>query len=218
VGISPDFSCASAVDQASCETLGFDIRADRPKPTDVFLVDTNVWVWMTYSVASQTPNPRVQSPPAAYPKYFKRALAARARFCWCGLSLSELAHTIEKAEFSLFAATNPKTSAKEYRHNLPAERAHVVNEIQAAWGAFKQIAKPIELVIGSATTDAALARLSSQHLDGHDLFLLESMAGASVTQLLTDDGDFCTVPGIQVFTANRQVIEAAQNQGKLLAR
>ena len=73
-------------------------------------------------------------------------------------------------------------------------------------------------MIGSATTDAALARLSSQHLDGHDLFLLESMAGASVTQILTDDGDFCTVPGIQVFTANRQVIEAAQTQGKLLAR
>ena len=89
-----------------------DIRADRPKPTDVFLVDTNVWLWMTYSVASQTPNPPVQSPPAAYPKYFKRALAARARFCWCGLSLSELAHTIEKAEFGLFAATNPSRTLR----------------------------------------------------------------------------------------------------------
>jgi hypothetical protein len=66
-----------------------------------------------------------------------------------------------------------------------------------------------------------LTRLSSQHLDGHDLFLLfllEAMTGANVTQLLTDDGDFCTVPGIQVFTANRQAIEAAQSQGKLLGR
>jgi hypothetical protein len=65
--------------------------------------------------------------------------------------------------------------------------------------------KPIEMSIGSATTDAAAARLSSQPLDGHDPFLLESMAGANVLQLLSDDGDFCTVPGIQVFTANRQV-------------
>ena len=195
-----------------------DIRADRPKPTDIFLVDSNVWLWMTYTVASQTPNPPVQSPPAAYPTYFKRALAARAKFCWCGLSLSELAHTIEKAECDLFVATNPNTPAKEYQHNFAAERARVVNEIQAAWGAVKQIAKPIDVSIDAATTDAALARLSSQSLDGHDLFLLEAMTGANVTQLLTDDGDFCTVPGIQVFTANRKVIDAARNQGKLLGR
>jgi hypothetical protein len=195
-----------------------DIRVDRPKPTDIFLVDTNVWVWMTYSVASQTPNPPVQSPPAAYPKYFKRALAARAKFRWCGLSLSELAHTIEKAEFDLFVATNPNTTLKEYRHNLPTERAHVVSEVQAAWGAVKQIASPVEVSICLATSDAALVRLSTQQLDGHDVFLLEAMNAANVGQLLTDDGDFCSVPGIQVFTANRQVIEAARNQGKLLAR
>ena len=100
-----------------------DIRADRPKPTDIFLVDTNVWLWM----------------------------------------------------------------------------------------------KPIEVTIGSATTDAVLTRLSSQHLDGHDLFLLEAMTGANVTQRLTDDGDFCTVPGIQVFTANRQAI-FGRNRPKLRAR
>lgn len=35
---------------------------------------------------------------------------------------------------------------------------------------------------------------------------------------ITDDGDFATVPGIQVFTANRNVIIAARSQGKMLTR
>ena len=33
-----------------------------------------------------------------------------------------------------------------------------------------------------------------------------------------DDGDFATVPGIQVFTANRNVIQAARAQGRLATR
>jgi hypothetical protein len=55
-------------------------------------------------------------------------------------------------------------------------------------------------------------------IDGYDLFIAEAMANAGVTQILTDDGDYCTVPGIQVLTANRQAIDAAQAQGTLKVR
>jgi hypothetical protein len=44
------------------------------------------------------------------------------------------------------------------------------------------------------------------------------MKNHGVVQVITDDGDFATVPGIQVFTANRNVISAARSQGKLLIR
>jgi hypothetical protein len=43
------------------------------------------------------------------------------------------------------------------------------------------------------------------------------MSAAGINQVLTD-GDYCTVPGLQLFTANRQVIEASRAQGKLLTR
>ena len=36
--------------------------------------------------------------------------------------------------------------------------------------------------------------------------------------ILTDDGDFATVPGITVFTANRTIIDAARDCGKLKMR
>ena len=35
---------------------------------------------------------------------------------------------------------------------------------------------------------------------------------------ITDDGDYCTVPGIQVFTANRPVLAVARAQGNTEAR
>ena len=195
-----------------------DVRTDRPQPTDVFLVDTNVWFWITYAAATHGAPRPIAPPPAAYSSYFKRALAAKAKFRRCGLSMAELAHQIEKAEYGLFAVTNPNVTAKQYRHDFPAERSRVVNDIQAAWAAVRQIAAPLDVAIDDPTTDSALSRLSTQQLDGYDLFMAQAMTAAGVTQILTDDGDYCTVPGIQVFTANRPVIDAARAQGKLVAR
>lgn len=34
-----------------------DIRADHPKSTDSFLVDTNVWLFLAYNRATQGNNP-----------------------------------------------------------------------------------------------------------------------------------------------------------------
>lgn len=91
-------------------------------------------------------------------------------------------------------------------------------EIQTTWGQIKTMAAPLEALIDEATTDAALARFQTQLVDGYDLFLLEAIAKAGVVQVITDDGDFATVPGIQVFTSNQNVILSAQSQGKFLTR
>jgi hypothetical protein len=74
------------------------------------------------------------------------------------------------------------------------------------------------LPLNDNTTDLAVARLKDQLVDGYDLFLLESLSGASQTNVLSNDGDFCSVPGIVLFTANRLVVSAAKQQGKLLSR
>jgi hypothetical protein len=48
--------------------------------------------------------------------------------------------------------------------------------------------------------------------------MLEAMKKEGITQIITDDGDFVTVPGITVFTANDNVIRAAKNKNKLIDR
>jgi hypothetical protein len=90
--------------------------------------------------------------------------------------------------------------------------------VQAAWSQVKAIATPITLTLDQVTTDAALNRFSLELLDGYDLFFLETMQKEGISQVITDDGDFVTVPGIKVFTANHNVINQAKNQGKFLVR
>ncbi|MCB2264316.1 MAG: hypothetical protein LGR52_15455 [Candidatus Thiosymbion ectosymbiont of Robbea hypermnestra] len=80
------------------------------------------------------------------------------------------------------------------------------------------LAEPLTITIDAPTADAALDRLQTERVDGYDLFILESMKSHGLVQVITDDGDFATVPRIQVFTANRNVIRAARAQRKLITR
>jgi predicted nucleic acid-binding protein len=195
-----------------------DITTDSPKADDVFLVDTNVWYWMTYTRASLSVRPPAQYQTCNYPAYTNAALAAGARIYQSGLSLAELTHLIEKAEREIYERTNGPVRIKEYRHNFPDERTQVIAEIQSAWGQVVSLSDPLVATIDGQTANIAIARFQTEKVDGYDLFILESMKNHGIVQVITDDGDFTTVSEIQVFTANRNVIAAAKDQGKLKIR
>lgn len=190
---------------------------DRPVRGDLFLVDTNVWYWMTYTRASLRTMPPAQYQIDYYPTYMNAALNAGAELFQSHLSLAELTHQIEKAEQEIYQKTASSISPKEYRHNL-AERSRVVSEIHAAWSQITNLAKPLVVTLDTSMANAALIRLKTEKVDGYDLFILETMKNHNVMQIITDDGDFSTVQGIQVFTANHNVIRAARKQGKLVNR
>lgn len=191
-----------------------DITVDTPKPEDVFLVDTNVWYWMTYPNATSF----VPSQLSDYPGYLNKALGVNSKIQHSGLSLAELAHIIEQTEREIYERAVGSVKPKEYRHNLSGERSRVISEINAAWLQITSLADPLVVTIDDPTTNAALARLQTEKVDGYDLFILETMKKNGIVQIITDDGDFATVPGIQVFTANRKVINSARIQRKLLTR
>lgn len=197
-----------------------DIRQDLPKPDDVFLVDTNAWYWLTYTRASQGDQPPKSYKVNDYTSYISKALSAKSQLHRCGLSLAELAHLIERTELEIFSKASgfDKNKKKEFRHNHPTERTHVIAEIQAAWGLVEIMSQTVDIQINKHTTDTALSRLSTQILDGYDLFILESIMKAGIAKVITDDGDFATVPDILVFTSNTNVLQAARTQGKLVKR
>lgn len=192
-----------------------DINNDIPQSTDSFFVDTNVWFWLTYNRASQSP---IAYRTASYPSYIQKALNANSKLYRCNLSLSELAHLIEKTEHEVYCRSNGKIKTKEFRHNYPNERNNVVLEIENSWLQVQSIAKPAEIVIDENAANLALSLLKFQNVDGYDLFMLQSLRPHGVSKVITDDGDFATIPGIQVFTANKNLIECARIQGKLLVR
>ncbi|MDJ0843415.1 MAG: PIN domain-containing protein [Crocosphaera sp.] len=192
-----------------------DIRSDTPLPTDTFLVDSNVWYWLFYN-PNPTPN---YYQVTDYIAYITQARLAKSLLAYSGFSLAELAHIIEKEEREIFnSSRSSPIRTKEYRHNYSRERVNVFTQVQTVWSQVKAIAVPVELTIDERTTDAALNRFGTDLLDGYDLFILETMKKEGIKNIITDDGDFATVSGITVFTANNNVIKTAQRQGKLIAR
>ena len=195
-----------------------DIRTDTPQPLDEFLVDTNVWYWMTYTRASLGANPPHITQLTGYPSYINQALGNNSRLRFCGLSLAELVHLIEKTEREIYIAAVGQTSTKEFRHNLPSERANVVSEVTSAWMQVTALATSIETHVSDLMINAGVQRFQSELLDGYDLFLMEAANASGISKVITDDGDFSSVSGIQMFTKNQRVLSAAKTQGRLVVR
>jgi len=197
-----------------------DIKTDTPQQSDIFFVDTNVWFWQTYRNAGFGANSYQLSNYPNYPNYINLALSNGATLTYSGLTLAELAHIIEKTEYDIYVKSNGYLHFKKYRHDYPTERANVVAEVQFTWRRIKKIAIPIDLTVDDATTDAAINRFTTQAVDGYDLLMLEaiSKAGAGTVKIITDDMDYSVVPGIQVFTSNKYVIQDAAMQKKLVVR
>lgn len=194
-----------------------DINNDTPRDTDTFFVDTNIWFWLTYTRASISGKYyQINS----YPAYIKNALNSKLTLIQNTLSLAELAYIIERTEFNIYATANKfnKSRKKEFRHNFPAERAGVVTEITTAWNQVKTMGVPMDVKIDERNSNSIIARLGTQLMDGYDLFNIEIASKANVKQIITDDGDFVSVPGLQVFTSNPVVINAAKQQCKLMVR
>lgn len=193
-----------------------DIRNDNPQQGDVFFVDTNVWYWLTYSKVSQGASLPYQT--RDYPNYIRKSRRSKATLRWCGLSLSELAHNIERTERDIFIKANGDISTKMYRHNMTSERQRVVTEITSAWGLVKQFGSPLDVNIDNNLVCNALNCFQNQCLDGYDVFMIEATKKAGIINVITDDGDFVTIPNIVIYTANNNVIEMAKAQGKLIVR
>lgn len=200
-----------------------DLRTDRPLATDRFYVDTNVWFWIAYPnihLANGAPH---QQRIDAFSLYCRDVLTVGGSLHWCGLSLAELARGIERTEFEAYKASGavPAVShEKEYRHNLHSERERVAKSIATAWQDIEGLAKPLPsaVQVDAAMVKALLAALPKLPLDGYDFFPLKVLHETGITQIMSGDGDFCTVPGITLFTDNKNVITAAREAGKLLAR
>jgi hypothetical protein len=192
-----------------------DITKDRPVKGDRFLVDSCVWFWMTYPNASQS---AIYYQTDIYPKYVNQALGVDCAIFRAEFSFAELAHQIEQTEHSIYRKYVEELSIKDYRHNNPTERERIVDEIVMAWQQVQSMAKALTGFVDENFIASILEGIRLGQLDSYDLFILEVMKSNGIFQVITDDGDFSTIDGIQVFTANRNVIKSAEKLGKKIER
>ncbi|WOD39568.1 hypothetical protein [Nodosilinea sp. E11] len=201
-----------------------DIQNDTPRPSDVLLVDTNVWLWQTYGLPPEPDRNRARRDEQklrVYTRYLNAALVCGVRLKYCGLILAEIAHIIERSEFEIFKRSNKieALKPKEYRHNYPHVHALVAGIVWNAWNQITMLASSADLTIDEKLANTVADHFQEIALDGYDLFFLQAIrnTGVKPVQVLTDDMDYASVPGIQLFTSNRLVIKQARDQGRLLS-
>lgn len=207
------------------EAQVIDLRKDTPRQSDVFFVDTNVWYWMCYPNASHphATNSSKYNQAVDYPNYLAQVLAVPAALHKCTLSFSELMHSIEKTEWEIFKKSSPVNAIikpKVFRHDYPLERQQVITHVINAWNIADSMTggQSIAVQIDSPFIANLVQILPQSQVDGYDLFMAEMVRAAGITQVITDDADFGTIAGFQIFTANNFLIREAQKQHKLLVR
>ncbi|EOC1531622.1 PIN domain-containing protein [Cronobacter turicensis] len=191
----------------------YDITSFNPSDKDSFIVDTNVWYWLTYSKGVPSHRPYLHN----YTSFINTALSNDSKLFHSGLSLSELAHIIEGTERRIHEKViNKKIETKEFRQTYVKERTNATKEIEASWLQVENIANQIEINICDRVTTNCVTKMATTTLDGYDLMIHESMINSGIFNIITDDADFTSVAGINVFTSNKNVIQAASAQKKLI--
>lgn len=197
----------------------FDLRHDIPRSTDVFFIDTNVWFWVGYDEASEVQS---GSQIADYGYYLIQGYGLGAAFFYMPLSLPELSHSIELAEWQRVKrdTNQPNMSFKHFRRTYHAARRQTLTAIDGAWDAVLTLCGDncLSIVADEAMYPAFLATFGAVALDGYDVLMLNAMREAGITRIITDDADFGQVEGMQVLTANAYLLEQAEQQGRLLKR
>lgn len=196
-----------------------DIQGDTPKPEDQFIVDTNVWLFLLYSPASLNSSGAPLPQATHYPAYIQRAVASKSVLRSVALTLAEIAHNVERAEREAYVAMAGKNiQTKDFRHDYPNQRHKVTTLVKDTWADVMSFSKLLEMNLDAPFVESAMTLFPSVGLDGYDVFMAEKAIQSGSKQIITDDKDFLTVPGLTVFTANANAIQTAQAAGKLITR
>jgi len=196
----------------------FDIRSFEPTYDHAFIVDTNAWYWTTYSRATLSYLPAPQTNQVEqYSRFIKKALDAGATIGRCGLSFSELAHRIENSEKKIYEKCHlggKEIPLKQFRRD-GGLRQKVVSEVRSAWGQVVRMSEHSTVSISRESVDGAVDTFQNSAMAAYDLFIVEAMKQNKIGGILTDDADFATLTGWNIFTCNPRVIAEARKAEKL---
>ena len=187
-----------------------NLKSHDPVKGEKIFVDTNVWYWFTYVSSKQMavvekPIPYQMND---YPDFIERALNNGAELYHCPLTLAELANNIEHAEFTYYKTYIDNNVRKKEFRKLNPERKTVVSEIEVAWSTICSISSLLNTELSAKTTTGAISLLASTTLDTYDCFYSQLMRDNSIDIIITDDGDFKSLPATCVYTSNRNMLRS----------
>lgn len=163
--------------------------------TDVFFLDTNIWLYVYAPLAPDDWKTRV------YSKALSRVLTARSRIFIDSLVLSEFINRYARFQYNLSKDSGSILDFKAYRRS--AEFKPVAKEIKATVRRILKHCQITESGFSDCDIDSLLAQYGEGNSDFNDQVMVE-LCRAKGFKLITHDSDFkgCGVP---ILTANNRM-------------
>jgi hypothetical protein len=189
----------------------YDITKNAPR-SGLIMVDTSAWFLGMFipSLPSEVEQDLPHWEKRKSQAYAKALASLGKRKVLTGLQLSELAVAIEKFNYRAYLKyqelTQEELPLKEYRA-IEEEREYVIEDITTSWKDLIENATFKDVTFADGFSQFALDAIVSFKLDGHDAYALAAMNDLRITEIITDDADFCAVDSLHVFTYNKKVLQ-----------
>lgn len=170
----------------------------------VFALDTNVLYWTHYSKAS---DPKLKAHPyqvTKYPNFVEKLLENGNTLVTTIFNITELMHVVENSEFKIYNAVNTTYVKKKDFRNLESERLKYKSEIETMLLQVNSSYEGQIRVIDLKEEDINdfVANIDNNSCDVFDYVVIEHLKAMGISNFITDDRDFKTIDGINVYFAH----------------
>lgn len=178
-------------------------------PHTKFALDTNILLWMHYSRCGTTGYQI-----ATYPQFISDLLSENMSLITTSCNISELLYRVEKSEYDIFKLSNRNVTFKDFRKIL-LERQNVKDELETILLQLESMYTIHECNIDFSLLNSFVNDFTNHRCDNYDYSILTFLKEHNIENIISDDSDFITYPGINVFTANQRTLREAALNGSL---
>ena len=170
-----------------------------------FFIDTNVLYWYSYSKYELFNDP-VKRQAQPYLDFLESLIENDNLIFTSIYNLSELLHIIEKHEFEIFQETNTgkRLNIKDFRKIT--SREGVKSELLTALENTKDLCSIMEYPFYLSDLEEFINTSDTHRCDNYDYIIIKNCIEQGKLNVISDDSDFVSMPGINLYTANRKAL------------
>lgn len=185
-----------------------DIRTYMPVNNNtVFCLDTNVLYWYCYPRYNDNLHPQRVSEIGVYYEFVDRLVRNGNPIITSIYNVSEFLNVIEKHECEIYQKLHDDivVSVKDLR-NIKQEREKLKRLMAVSTNNVFETCEIIEFEMKKSVIDKFVDNLHSHKCDVFDYVTLDYYKEHNKLNIVTDDADFMSVDGINIFTSNEQML------------
>ncbi|PWJ88989.1 uncharacterized protein DUF1241 [Oceanotoga teriensis] len=174
-----------------------------------FFIDTNVLFWYHYAFAKYNYNNiKIAEYQKKYPEFIEQFIEKNKNLFTSSINLSELFYRIEMTEYKLYKKNNnnPSLKLKDYR-NIEVERNKLKKTLNAIYKEIKNLYTIKDINFTNNNLLEYINEMSTHKCDVYDHAILSFIKSKKLLNVISDDSDFTSISGINVYTLNNKAIK-----------